>query len=242
MLPKISVITVCRNVASQLAETIQAVKSQSYPNIEYIVIDGASTDNTVDVIKQHQSYIDYWISEPDNGIYDAMNKGLHHATGEWVSFINVGDKYADDNVLMDIFGNAQIPNKYQLIGGNTNNMMPNGEIVVHHAEQPEVIPYRIPFCHQSCFTRRVLLGSDTSFQFDIQYKLAADYNSFYLIYYKYGKDSIKIVDRVIANYLQEGSTSLVNYRKAKKEYLKIQSAHPNVSWVKELVKYLTKKC
>ena len=90
-LPLISVITAVYNAGSYLNDCILSVLSQQYENFEYIVIDGGSTDNTVDIIKQHQNHITYWISERDEGIYDAWNKGLSIAKGEWISFIGADD-------------------------------------------------------------------------------------------------------------------------------------------------------
>ncbi|MEP6844368.1 MAG: glycosyltransferase family 2 protein [Panacibacter sp.] len=90
-LPFISIITVVYNGASFLEATIQSVISQGYGVIEYIIIDGASTDGTIEIIKKHEHKLSYWISEPDKGIYDAMNKGIEKATGSFVYFINCGD-------------------------------------------------------------------------------------------------------------------------------------------------------
>jgi glycosyltransferase involved in cell wall biosynthesis len=91
MKPKISVITICYNAVDLIEKTILSVLHQSYDNIEYIIIDGNSTDGTVDIIQKYANQLAYWISEPDGGIFDAMNKGLDHATGEWVNFMNAGD-------------------------------------------------------------------------------------------------------------------------------------------------------
>lgn len=237
---KISAIIVCRNVGEQLTATIDSIYNQTYGNIELIVVDGASTDNTIEVIRQNAFKISKWISEPDNGIYDAMNKGLRMATGDWVCFINVGDSFADDDVISDVFGSG-IPEGVKLIGGNTCNYFPDGHVEMHYAERADVIPYRLPFSHQACFTRRKLIKEQETFQFDCQYRFAADYNLFYNIYHKFGTSAIMVIDRAIARYKQEGSTSLINYRKAKKEYLKIQSAHPNMIWLKEVVKYFLGK-
>ncbi len=101
--PKISIITVVRNSAIELENTIQSVLVQNYPHIEYIVIDGGSDDGTVEVIKKYSTQISSWVSEPDRGIYDAMNKGLAKATGEWVSFMNAGDLFFNDKVVSAIF-------------------------------------------------------------------------------------------------------------------------------------------
>lgn len=101
--PLVSVITVVRNGRDDLEETIQSVIGQDYPNIEYLVIDGGSTDGTLDVIRGHENSIACWVSEADRGVYDAMNKGLAKATGEYVTFLNAGDCYAAPTTLSVLF-------------------------------------------------------------------------------------------------------------------------------------------
>ena len=86
--PLITVVTICYNAVDTIEETIKSVIEQTYPNIEYIVIDGGSKDGTVDIIKKYQDKISYWVSEPDRGIYDAMNKGTMKANGRWINFMN----------------------------------------------------------------------------------------------------------------------------------------------------------
>ncbi len=99
---KITIITVCYNAIEGIEKTIQSVIGQTYPYIEYIVIDGASTDGTTDVIHKYADRIAYYVSEPDGGIYDAMNKGIKAATGEWISILNAGDIYANNDTLKDV--------------------------------------------------------------------------------------------------------------------------------------------
>lgn len=111
---KISVITVCYNAADTLEKTIQSVLGQTYPNIEYIIIDGGSTDGTVDIIHKYTDRIAYWVSEPDGGIYDAMNKGIERATGEWINFMNAGDIFCDKFVLTNILSNDSV-NQYSFL-------------------------------------------------------------------------------------------------------------------------------
>ena len=94
--PLITIITVVYNNQKDIEETILSVINQSYNNIEYLIIDGGSEDNTVDIIKKYDNSIDYWISEKDNGIYDAMNKGCRLATGAGLCFLNSGDKFVGD--------------------------------------------------------------------------------------------------------------------------------------------------
>ena len=119
---KISIITVCYNVAEELRLTMNSVLKQGYSNIEYIVIDGGSSDRSRDVIKSFVEPISElggelkWLSESDNGIYDAMNKGLDRATGDWVLFMNAGDSFASESVLNDVFS---IPRSSDVIFGKS---------------------------------------------------------------------------------------------------------------------------
>lgn len=99
---KISIITICYNSSKTIERTILSVLGQTYQNYEYIVIDGGSTDGTVDILRKYSRKIN-WISEPDNGIYDAMNKGIRISKGEWLNFMNAGDRFASNDVLEKIF-------------------------------------------------------------------------------------------------------------------------------------------
>ena len=101
--PTFSIITITYNAVRLVEQTLLNVLSQSYPNIEYIVIDGGSTDGTVDIIRRYESGLAYWVSEPDKGIYDAMNKGLQKATGDYVWFINAGDTLCSSDTVHQSF-------------------------------------------------------------------------------------------------------------------------------------------
>ena len=102
-----SIITITYNAVRLVEQTLLNVLSQSYPNIEYIVIDGGSTDGTVDIIKRYESGLAYWVSEPDKGIYDAMNKGLQKATGDYVWFINAGDSLCSSDTVQSVVSRLQ---------------------------------------------------------------------------------------------------------------------------------------
>ena len=166
--PLISVITVTFNAALSIEQTILSVINQTYSNIEYIIIDGGSTDGTIDIIKKYSNRISYWISEPDKGIYDAMNKGIKVATGEWINFMNVGDAFYDNSVIENIFYNKTY-DKIDIIYGNTNLVYSFGS---HVLEGGEISANKyMPFCHQSSFSK---IEPMKKYGFDIKFKICAD--------------------------------------------------------------------
>jgi len=105
--PLISIITPCRNSATYIEQTILSVINQSYHNVEYIIVDGGSTDGTLEIIRKYENLIAYWVSEPDDGMYQAINKGLQHANGKYIAYLNSDDLYFTDTIKMiiDFFAN-----------------------------------------------------------------------------------------------------------------------------------------
>jgi glycosyltransferase involved in cell wall biosynthesis len=138
-LPKVSIITVSYNSSKTIEDTIQSVINQSYPNIEYIIIDGGSTDGTVDIIKKYKNYISEWISESDTGIYDAMNKGLKSSNGELIHFLNSDDYYFNNNI---VFKMVSIYNQT-----STKQVVINGDIkkvYIRNKTEKVLQPYGYP--------------------------------------------------------------------------------------------------
>jgi len=122
--PRISIVTPSYNYGQYIEETIRSVLLQGYPNLEYIIIDGGSTDNTVDIIKKYEKYITYWVSEPDKGQTDAINKGYQRATGDIFSWLNADDSYLDTNCLLTV---SQLYLRgYKFIAGRCLNIYNNG--------------------------------------------------------------------------------------------------------------------
>ena len=105
--PKISVVTVVYNSEALIENTVKSIINQSYSHIEYIVVDGGSTDGTIDILNRYKKNISTLISEPDHGIYDAMNKGIRLATGDFLVFINSGDKFSSHDILEKIFSSKE---------------------------------------------------------------------------------------------------------------------------------------
>lgn len=172
--PVISVITINYNDGDKLARTIESVINQDYNFIEYIVVDGLSTDQSLAVINRyaHQLMV---ISEPDKGLYDAMNKGIKHASGEWLIFMNSGDCFYNRFVLSSIFSINR--NAMNIIYGDCE-VRYDGFSVKNLAEQDQSKLWMgVNFAHQSLLTRRKLLD-DLEFQYE-QFPIAADFNLIY---------------------------------------------------------------
>ena len=130
----ISIVTVSYNAVLTIEQTILSVINQTYPNVEYIIIDGGSTDGTVDIIKKYEDKIAYWVSEPDKGIYDAMNKGVVVATGEWINFMNAGDIFTDGDVIDKLFHQNIIINRVGIVFGDTLVVFRNREKIVRFGD------------------------------------------------------------------------------------------------------------
>lgn len=127
--PKVSIITICYNAADVLDKTIQSVIEQTYENKEYIIIDGGSKDNTSEVIDKHIKHITKWVSEIDEGIYDAMNKGIKIASGEWIIMMNAGDCFSDSFVIERIFS-SPIPSSISFIYSDVYNRSAKESLIV----------------------------------------------------------------------------------------------------------------
>lgn len=199
--PKVSVVTVVFNGEMHLEATIRSVLGQDYPHLEYIVIDGGSTDGTLEIVRKYADRISCWRSEKDEGIYDAMNKGLRLATGAWINFMNAGDQFHSSDTLTKIFS---VPT-----GGNT---VIYGGVEIRYPdfkriEQPGT-PARLwqgmQFSHQSAF---VEAGYHREHSFNIANRIAADLEFFYHAYLA-GAGFLKteqIVSSVLTGGLSEGN-------------------------------------
>lgn len=184
MKSKISVVTVCYNAVDSIEKTILSVINQTYQNIEYIIIDGGSTDGTVDVIKKYISHIAYWVSEPDKGIYDAMNKGIANATGDYINFMNAGDYFINNHIVADIAISVQ--NEYaDVVFGNAVYLLGGTyyEVKATPFYVPPFIKHSMGFNHQCCFVK---MEKARRFPFDLKYRLAADYNMIMTIFHNKG--------------------------------------------------------
>lgn len=211
---KISVVTVCYNACEIVEKTILSVISQTYNQIEYIVIDGNSKDGTQDIIKRYQDKINYYISEPDRGIYDAMNKGIAAASGEYILFMNAGDTFYNENVLSDWTESIDNQNADVYYGDVLYNY-PYGERYMK-AMPLKDIRWTMVFSHQSVMVASNILKKRL---FNLSYKYAADYDCLLRCYmenksFLYTPIPISIVE------MDKGATAS-NFCASKKEVLDI---------------------
>lgn len=172
--PKISIITVTYNAEKVLGKTLESIRKQEYNNIECLVIDGASKDRTIDIIKENSDIITKWISEPDKGLYDAMNKGLDMATGDYVWFLNAGDTIAKKNILSYLFEEEFVMR--DIYYGDTLIVDEKGHKIGGRRLKPkEDITWKsfkwgMLVCHQSILVKRAIAP-----KYNLNYKIAADY-------------------------------------------------------------------
>jgi glycosyltransferase involved in cell wall biosynthesis len=195
--PLITVITVIFNGEQFLEKTILSVIRQSYENVEYIIIDGGSTDNTLDIIRKYEHAIDYWVSKKDTGIYDAMNKGIDLATGSWINFMNGGDCFYTNSIVESIFNDQNYQNyqNYQVVFGNQEVCYPSGRKRHVKAGLVKNLWKRSQFCHQAAFV-------DTKYhkkhKFNLRTKIVADFEFFYLAWKNQLK--FKFVNKTICSF------------------------------------------
>lgn len=176
---KVTIVTVTLNDADNLRKTIESVGSQSYQNREHIVIDGRSVDGTRELLTKYNNVIDEWISEPDEGIFHAMNKGAERATGDWIIFLNSGDLFFNDHVLEDVYSET-IQANIDAIYGNTVYSY-GGKEYKEFRKAGELLHFwkGLMTSHQSFFLRKKSMGRR---RFDLQYKVAADFYFLYALY------------------------------------------------------------
>lgn len=230
-LPRITILTICYNSEDTIEQTIRSVAVQDYPNKEYIVIDGASTDGTMSIVNRYKQYIDFCLSEPDKGISDAFNKGITHSTGELIVCLN-SDDYLLPNVLFkvathydeqtDIFcGNLILLDKH------TNN-----KYILHPSTDYPVMPFFRKPAHQGAFIRKSLYEKIGGYDIKIHYAMDLD---FLMRATRHGA-RFQHLDFEIAVFSLGGATS-ESILKKRKEYLYIIQKNGG-SWLQAQVFYI----
>lgn len=196
----LSVVTVTYNAEEFLERTINSVVNQKKCNFEYIVIDGASIDKTVDIIKRNEEKINIWLSEPDDGLYYAMNKGIAQASGKYVLFLNAGDCFSTNSVLEQLYDNVDMKTD-DVVYGDRYYIYENGTKSIQKARPISTILERMPFGHQACMIKSEILKNTL---FNTTYKYSADYNLLLGLYLK--KRVFKYVGFPICDFLHGGAS------------------------------------
>ena len=238
MKPTVSIITVCYNAEKTIENTICSILQQSFTGYEYIIIDGQSEDGTNDIIQNYLSaFADRgitvkYISEKDDGIYYAMNKGIDMAEGEWIAFMNADDSYYDSEVLQDIFGDNRFKD-YDVIYGSTNCINDKKE-EIYKPQKLDIIKKHMAFPHQSSFVKTDITKKK---HFDVTYRLAADYQFFLELWLEH-KKFMELEERVVSNFSECGISTQKGYETVA-ESRKIRYHHniPGNSKIKDWLDY-----
>lgn len=214
--PRVSIITVCYNSANTIERAMVSVLEQAYENLEYIIIDGGSTDKTVDIIKKYEGHLAYWCSEQDFGIYDAMNKGIGKATGEFLAFLNSDDYYYSPDSIQLLVSFFEKNKDADIIAGRIALINSYG---IRYGYSPvpdrlEDISFRMVLDHPAMLVRRALFLQDGNF--NLKYKIAADYEWVLREYCKGRK--IVPVPTVVTAFRVGGASSEISYELAEEVY------------------------
>lgn len=209
---KISVITVCYNSVRTLERSLQSVAQQDWSEVEHIVIDGASTDGTKSILERFSSRLAYLVSESDNGIYDAMNKGLSHATGDIICFLNADDRYASTNVLSKVASQMKDHNLDALIGDVAFFHEENLSRVVRRYRSDRFSPERLAWgwmpAHPALFLRKEVVRRVGLFK--TNYSIAGDFEFIVRVFHGHEVRYRHVPDVLV--YMQTGGVSTRGWR------------------------------
>lgn len=204
--PKFSIITVTYNAGAVLEDTIQSVITQTYRNVEYIIVDGGSKDHTLDIINRYREHIHTLVSEPDKGLYDAMNKGIRLATGDYLCFLNAGDELHEDDTLQLMVHSITGTELPDVLYGETAIVDEEGHFLrMRRLSAPENLNWKsfkdgMLVCHQAFFPRRELAEP-----YDLRYRFSADFDWCIRIMKK--SHTLHNTHLTLIDYLNEGMTT-----------------------------------
>ena len=225
---RVSIITVVYNGKDEIERTLESVKSQTFQDKEYIIIDGGSTDGTLDIVGKYKSHVDVLVSERDKGIYDAMNKGALLAHGEWIVYMNAGDAFASENVLQEIFSSGHDYSDVDVIYGDMLSCYTAAPLVIK-PKPLSMLKYRMIFCHQSSYIRADLMRK---YPFDLRYRYVADFDLFHKLYLA-GK-KFYYLPIIMTNYYPDGGFTNKHILSVMREENKI-SGIKDLKWLRHLV-------
>ena len=238
---KVSIITVCYNAEKEIENTIKSVYCQDYPQIEYIIKDGGSKDNTNSIIERYKSLFEakkielkHIVSE-DQGIYDAMNQAVKKCNGDWIIFLNAGDYFYNNTVLTEVFEGKEWTNADVIYGHTLYRLHDTEGILVNH--DIEYLESGWSLCHQSLFVRKIVFMDNP---FDCKYRIVADYDQ--MLRLKRCGCSFRKTNAVISDVDRRGFSSTNVYLRCKennllkeKYDLKFKKKSLIISYLNELV-------
>lgn len=219
--PLFSIITVCRNASGSIGRTLNSIAGQTFDDYEFIVVDGASTDATLSMVESSARRPDILISEPDDGIYDAMNKGRDKASGEYLIFMNAGDSFHADDTLATLVDAIMKNDKPGIVYGQTWIVDADGrQLGPRHLTAPRHLTLKsfadgMVVCHQAFIANRKVTS-----MFDTRYRLSADYD-WCIRCLQRSKHNV-YVDRIIADYCFDGASTR-NRRRSLMERFRIMA-------------------
>ncbi|MFY9515500.1 MAG: glycosyltransferase family 2 protein [Dysgonamonadaceae bacterium] len=220
---KLSVITVTYNAEHTLERTLKSVREQTYPAIEHIIVDGNSNDGTVALIHRYENERLKWISEPDKGLYDAMNKGIKMATGDYLCFLNAGDTFYDTDTVQKIFASIDEDHSPDILYGETAIVDDNGRFLhMRRLQAPKNLTWKsfkhgMVVCHQAFIVKRELVEP-----YDLSYRFSADFD--WCIRMMKKAKNIYNTDLILVDYLNTGMTT-ANRKASLRERYRIMEKH-----------------
>jgi glycosyltransferase involved in cell wall biosynthesis len=215
--PVFSIVTVTYQAEKVLEKTVLSVLNQSYPGIEYVIVDGQSTDGTLEIVRRYASGLGAWLSEPDGGLYDAMNKGLALATGDYVWFLNAGDVLPHGNTVSDVATVAMQNDMPDVLYGETDLMDAGGRILAaRRLRAPKKLTWKsfrmgMLVCHQAFIAKR-----EVAPEYDCQYRFSGDFD--WCIRCLKGAKTIVNSRLRVVNYLYGGLTTANRKASLKERY------------------------
>ena len=230
--PLISIVTVVFNGEEYIEETIESIINQNYENVEYIIIDGGSGDGTVDIIKKYEDRIDYWVSEEDNGIYSAMNKGIDLVTGKWINFMNAGDLFYSGSTLKNIFHRKNY-NKYKILYGDTEFRYPSFNKTQKALNNLNILWKGMCFTHQSTFSNTIFHKNN---KFINNMRIGADFDYLYGSYINNVR--FLYLGKIISIMDAGNGISFIDRESSIKDRFRVVSKYNNSLKVKLYYKYL----
>jgi glycosyltransferase involved in cell wall biosynthesis len=232
--PRFSIITVTYNAEKVIEKTIQSIVGQTYKNYEYIIIDGASKDSTLAIIDKYRDNVNKLISEPDKGLYDAMNKGLAAASGDYLCFLNAGDIFHESNTLQLISDSISGNTLPDIIYGETAIVDKDDNFLhMRRLKSPETLTWKsfkqgMLVCHQAFFAKRTLAEP-----FDLSYRFSADFDWCIRVMKK--ASTLHNTHITIIDYLDEGLTTQ-NHKASLKERFRIMAKH--YGWISTVAHHI----